>query len=439
MSGVKRSRRVSIEVDGLADIGELEVAAREFAESVPGQLIGEAIEAMMSTLVDVVCGVFGFPIPAACQTLAPWVCPRCPNRKGFFRRGWRSGQRVLETAAGRVTFDCQLVECGRCGCRFAPVCEMLGLERRQRRTDGLVDLAAQLATEMSYRRASDLLRRLTGCRVSGRKIRDGVVAIAPERLGPAGPTDVPIVLLDGTGERAGKAKRGVEVHLAIGIMSRRRRGKRSIAKTVLLGATLGEGWDVMATVLRDVKPGLVVIDGEEAIETMVSDLWPHVPIQRCLFHLLRNSGQVAAYVDRADKVLRDDWHETLRGILTDAYKDKDLDVAQAAYDDLIEDMEACDAPAAATHLRNARPHTFTFITDPAAGMLLEGDKGRPELGTGVIERVMRELNRRTDIGVRWSVKGLRALLMVKLAHRWDHSAVSSPAAASGRVRFALIS
>jgi hypothetical protein len=43
-----------------------------------------------------------------------------------------------------------------------------------------------------------------------------------------------------------------------------------------------------------------------------------------------------------------------------------------------------------------------------------GDKGRSELGSGVLERVMRELNRRTDIGVRWSIDGLRRLLMIKL-------------------------
>ncbi len=47
----------------------------------------------------------------------------------------------------------------------------------------------------------------------------------------------------------------------------------------------------------------------------------------------------------------------------------------------------------------------------------------PELGTGVLERLMRELNARTDIGgSRWSVPGLRGLLTVLTARLLDHPA-----------------
>jgi hypothetical protein len=68
-----------------------------------------------------------------------------------------------------------------------------------------------------------------------------------------------------------------------------------------------------------------------------------------------------------------------------------------------------------------------------------GDKGRPELATGVLERVMREMNRRTDIGVRWSVPGVRGMLMVKLARKYHHGRWSPKAAADTNppVRFTL--
>ena len=49
-----------------------------------------------------------------------------------------------------------------------------------------------------------------------------------------------------------------------------------------------------------------------------------------------------------------------------------------------------------------------------------GHKGRPELGTGVLERVIREMNRRTDVGVRWSISGIRAILMTKLQRKYAH-------------------
>ena len=69
---------------------------------------------------------------------------------------------------------------------------------------------------------------------------------------------------------------------------------------------------------------------------------------------------------------------------------------------------------------------FTFLTNPTAGWLIAGHKGRPDVGTGVLERVMREMNRRTDVGVRWTIPGVRAILMTKLQHKYHHGRWSTP-------------
>ena len=95
---------------------------------------------------------------------------------------------------------------------------------------------------------------------------------------------------------------------------------------------------------------------------------------------------------------------------------------------MIDDAEGCGAIAAAAHLRAAGAEVFTFLTHPRAGRLPFGDKGRSELGTGVLERGMREINRRTDVGVRWSVDGVRAILMVKLQRKYAHGRWSHPEA-----------
>lgn len=86
--------------------------------------------------------------------------------------------------------------------------------------------------------------------------------------------------------------------------------------------------------------------------------------------------------------------------------------------DLIDDAEGCGAMTAAAHLRAAEPEVFTTLTHPGAGRLVFGDKKRPELGTGVLGRVMREMNRRTDVGLRWSVEGVGAILMVRLGRKF---------------------
>jgi transposase-like protein len=305
------------------------------------------------------------------------------------------------------------------------VCALLGLRPHQRRTDQLSALAAGLACEVAYAKASRLLADLTGVAVSARTIRGDVVAAAPDRLGPRIAGEVPIVMLDGTGERAGDKKLGVQLHLAIGLVARRRAGRRTIVRAELLAATLDEDWTVMGDLLADVIPGLIVVDGEPELDRMIAKAFPDTPVQRCLFHLARGMGY-AAWCDGKLKEVRDAMRARLADLLADAYRTGDLDAAQGAYRDLIDLWDAFGAPRTAAYLRAAEPDVFTFITHPDAGRLVFGDRGRPELATGVLERVMRELNRRTDVGVRWTIDGLRALLMTKLARKYDHPAWSPP-------------
>ena len=128
-----------------------------------------------------------------------------------------------------------------------------------------------------------------------------------------------------------------------------------------------------------------------------------------------------AWREGTSKIHRRELRARLVDLLTDAHRTGDLTRAHTAYQNLIAEMHDRGVVGAAGYLRAAETEVFTFISHPDAGRLLFGDKGRPELATGVLERVMRELNRRTDIGVRWSINGCRALLMLKLARKYHHS------------------
>lgn len=280
---------------------------------------------------------------------------------------------------------------------------------------------------------------LAGVSVSARCIRRDVLGAAPQRLGPE-VTDVPILLLDGTGERAGTTKGGVALNLAIGLVARRREGKPVRVEARLLGATVGEGWDVMAGLLAGVRPGLIVVDGEAELSTMAAEVFGGVPVQRCLFHLARGLYKTARYRDRTSHELAASFGAQLDALLTDAYRDQDLAAAQAAYALLVDDPRGAGALAAAEHLRAAEDEALTFLSHPDAGRLVFGDKGRPELGTGVLERVMREMNRRTDVGVRWSVEGVRVILMIKCGRKYHHGRWSADKAATDqpKVRFSLV-
>jgi hypothetical protein len=154
--------------------------------------------------------------------------------------------------------------------------------------------------------------------VSARSIRRDVLATAPRRLGPE-VTKVPVLLLDGTGERAGPTKGGVALHLAIGLVARRREGSRVRVEAVLLGATVGEGWDVMAGLLAGVVPGLIVVDGEAELSALAAEVFPGVAVQRCLWHLARGVYRAARYSDEASHELADSFRTQLEALLHAAY------------------------------------------------------------------------------------------------------------------------
>jgi hypothetical protein len=77
--------------------------------------------------------------------------------------------------------------------------------------------------------------------------------------------------------------------------------------------------------------------------------------------------------------------------------------------------------SAHAYLATARAHAFTCLDLDLRARLTR--LGGPELGTRVLERVMRELNARTEIGgSRWSIASLRDLLTVHTARLLRHPA-----------------
>src|SRR5664279_2974330 len=112
----------------------------------------------------------------------------------------------------------------------------------------------------------------------------GVPVLGPGHLSPK------VVMLDGTGGRAGDKTNGVPVNLAIGLTGRSGPVGRRRAHTHLLGLTVGEDWSMMGAQLREVAaPALVVVDGEAAITVLAQRLWPAADL------LAQQLGQLAGH------------------------------------------------------------------------------------------------------------------------------------------------
>lgn len=402
---------------------QLEAWAVAMREELPAAALAAALEDLQDKLIDRVCGPKWLPVR---DLPAPFGCPGCGVMSDFARKGKRTRPRRFDTAAGIVRIQLANVGCRACGRVFAPLLLMLDLSGR-RRTDRLMVELAELATQMSFARAGATAAAF-GVPGSAGRAHAAVADLAPLLDGvgcadsPQAPGRADVVVLDGTGMRAGRRRLGVNCNIALGVTARTGPRRRRRATTTLLGLTLDQSWSAMATQLRDLDPpAVVVVDGELAITKLAENVWPDVPIQRCWWHLPR-ALRWALYADKAPHPWANAKRAELTALLHRVARER-LTHTQAldAYDALTDTVTAEGHHAAGELLAGARDQVFTCLRPDIRRRLAH--LGGPELGSGVLERVMRELNARTDIGgSRWSTEGLRDLITIKLARMTNHPA-----------------
>jgi hypothetical protein len=399
-----------------------ESLAVQISKDLPAAALAAALDELQERLVDQVCG----PKWAPARGLpAPFACPGCGAGSDFVRKGRRSRLRRFDTAAGRVEVRLWHVGCRSCGKVFAPLLVMLDLQQR-RRTDRLSLDLAELASQMSFQRSADVAAEFSGRRATGGGAHQamGDVAGMLASAGAIGPavSRAEVVILDGTRVRAGALKLGAHCNLAVGLVGRSGPARRRRAHAELLGVTVGEPWGALGDQLAGLAPPkVVVVDGEEGVTFLAQRLWPDVPQQRCWWHLSRGF-RWALYADKAPASWANERRVELVELLRDSIRyERSIDHALAAFDAFVDDIRAHQHRAAVSLLEVARPQVFTCL-DPGLRRDL-AYLGGPELGSGVIERTMRDINSRVDIGgSRWTVPGIRDVITVLTARRFNHPA-----------------
>ena len=416
---------LSIEAPGLDEFSSwsaFESLAVQMSKDVPGQALAQALDELQEKLIEQVCGPKWAPqrgLPA------PFACPECGAASDFARKGRRTRPRRFDTAAGRVEVRLWHVGCRECGKVFAPLLVMLDLQGK-RRTDRLSLDLAELASQMSFRRSATVAETFSGRQTSGggahRAMADIAAIVAPDgKLGPA-VRHADVVILDGTGVRAGTRKLGADCNLAIGLTGRSGPMNRRRAHAQLLGVTVGESWSKLADQLETMEPPrVVVVDGEEAVTKLATKVWPEVPQQRCWWHLSRGF-RWALYADKAPSPWANDRRAELVALLRHSVTNQlAVDDALVLYDDFVDAIDAAGHRAAVSLLTVARPQVFTCLGPRLRRQLAY--LGGPELGSGVIERTMRDINARVDIGgSRWTIPGIRDTINVLAARRFHHPA-----------------
>ncbi len=374
-------RSASLSVNGL-------VAALE--RSAPGLESG-----VFGAVLDQAQGAYLQAVRSGAQP--PLVCPRCGGSE-WVQRGSRP--RVLKTSRGRLAFRLRQVSCRSCACTWSPFVERLGLQPWQRLSEELLERLVGLATEMSYAKASAWGGEMLAASLAPMTIWRAVQQRAPGLRFTAGRRPVRTLELDGTRVPAGDKPRGEEVNLALQIGARRRVRRRWQRAKRLVGFALGaESWP--RALPPKLRPQLVVSDGAPGIAPAVSAAYPATRQQRCEWHLVYSLGH-SLWLDAAGttKARRDRLRAELHALLFAPYR-------------------GFWRRAAVWRWNGWRLRTYPQSQALVAEALPQVCYPRPSAvrTTSHAEREMRELNRRTNVGVRWSVAGIGNLLRLRLARR----------------------
>lgn len=335
----------------------------------------------------------------------PWSCPQCKSKRKFRRRGWRSRERKLATTQGKLSIPFRMVEC-RCGCKFAPMLQVLGIDRFERTSKLLSRLAIETVIFSTYRRAARTLRRLRGVFISAWGIHRIV-----QRLGNScviTPTirTASSLQLDGTMVPAGPRPRGCDIFLGIAI-----RGKKSAFSRHLVFFSMKAGWEALKKSMKKFYPRYTVVDGEMGLWQKARDALPKSFIRRCHWHLAYDFKDI-------------NWHDGLRQATSKKYYDSLYSAlgsfknghsirARKKLRKLIRSLELRGCLHTVSYLKHALPFLFPRSKPP-----------KYSTTTSIAEREMREINRRTNVSARWSVKGVGNILALLLAFRYKHKAWS---------------
>lgn len=319
------------------------------------------------------------------------TCLRCGvvhTGLGVLRRGTRP--RKVRTSSGVVCFQLMQLTCRDCGATWSPYPALLGLQPRARVSEELLRHLFEGVVQLSYAKTARLAAEWLGSSLSARSLHRAV----QERACRLEFTEAPgleTIFADGSLVKAGEKKRGEEYCVSFQLQDRvTGPGRASVQKRVI-GFGFGRtGW--YQAFHNATQPTLVVTDGESGIRQSVAAAYPAARHQLCEWHvpytvsvLLNRDGGIA--LERRKQMVAE-----LRGIIGSRDHDR--------YERFTNRLRRGTHSRA--HLEHAKPY---IMYEPRSSVRT----------TSWAERQMRELNRRTDVGVRWSPYGVANMLMLRLA------------------------
>jgi hypothetical protein len=322
------------------------------------------------------------------------VCTRCGvvhrGESGLVRRGSRA--RKLKTSSGVFEFRLHQVTCC-CARTWSPFSEWLNLRPRQRYAEELERKLVQWVTELPYAKTCAVAGEWLGATLSPKALHEAVQRRgAAVRFTPA--AECAVVQADGTKVPAGPNPRGADVWLSLQILGRtKEHGRAKVIKRIAGWGMGPQAWE--QALPAGVAGELVVTDREKGVAKWIRDAHPEAVHGQCEWHLPHTLDHFLL-LDGVKVRQREPYVEKLSQILSGP-----LERRREAYTAFTQTV--------------AWPRARRLLQSAAASMLY--DQERAERTTSIVEREMREINRRTDVGVRWSEPGVDHMLRLRHSKR----------------------
>ena len=343
----------------------------------------------------------GAPWHETSGILTPWECPRCGARAGFKRRGSRP--RILKTSCGEITFPLRQVTCNDCGKTFSPFPALFGLEKWQRISQELEQKFCHIVKDMSYRKTANLGNEFFDLNVSPRTVHKTVQKYGTRAKIIEDLSHISHLQVDSTKINASNNERGIDVHLAISLGPAEQKNGRTVRKKTLVSVQVSESPSEVKQLLRKSQVDQLTVDGKSGLEKFITDEKIPTAIQRCLWHIPRTAVHMM-YLDGYSYISGREFVSPLKYLLFD--ESLAVKTRLERYNSFIEECRIAGCMKTVNFLENAASDLYTYKQFADSDI-----HGRTN---SVIERQMREINRRMENGTRWTPTGANNLLNLKL-------------------------
>lgn len=341
------------------NLSQNNITVNDVIRAVNYELRNVAVEIIGSTINniqdEILCRFLGNRWNEFENKIVPWICPHCHERSSFVRRGRRS--RKLKTSEGVINFSLYQVTCKSCSKTFSPFPQLLGLKPRTRISTEFEEKIVKLALDNSYDKTSKYIEKFTGTTISHTASRNIVLRVSDNISINHDISKFDSILIDGTKVKSGSKERGSELHLALAPLKRIDKQGRPYNEKAILAFSIGKA---------------------------------DKNFKRQVAHLL--------YMHKVPVKDREVFLYSLIGIL----KNKDFYKAISEYFDFIKMFERLQFHDIVCFLKKAMSGIFHNNED--------WNNNKRHSSNSLIEREMREINRRTDVGCRWSDEGVYKII-----------------------------